>query len=89
VVFASNTTSAAVDAFCAGVPVVQMMDGRTFNMSPLRGQPGVVYVESPEALADALSRAKALEGPQPELFNLDPNLPRWRRLLVVEGASSG
>lgn len=89
VVFSSNTTSAAVDAFCAGVPVVQMMDGRTFNMSPLRGQPGVVYVESPEALADALSRAKALEGPQPELFNLDPSLARWRHLLVVEGASSG
>lgn len=88
VVFTSNITSAAVDAFCAGVPVVQMMDGRTFNMSPLRGQPGVVYVESPEALADALRQAKALEGQLPELFNFDSGLARWRSLLVVEEASA-
>lgn len=88
VVFASNTTSAAVDAFCAGVPVVQMMDGRTFNMSPLRGQPGVTYVEFPEALADALNQAQRPERRPPGLFNFDPELARWHRLLVVEGVSA-
>ena len=87
VVFTSNTTSAAVDAYCAGIPVVQMMDGSTFNMSPLRGQPGVVYAGSPEALAEALSQAKAPEGSLPELFNFDTGLVRWRRLLHIDRPS--
>jgi surface carbohydrate biosynthesis protein (TIGR04326 family) len=35
VAFTSNITSAAVDAYCFGVPVVSVLDGNTFNMSPL------------------------------------------------------
>ncbi len=84
VVFASNSTSAAVDAFCAGIPVVQMMDGSTFNLSPLRGQPGVIYARSPEALTRALSQAEALEGSLLKLFNFNTGLVLWRRLLLTD-----
>jgi len=87
VVFAGSTTSAAVDAFCAGVPVVQMRDGRKFDTSPLRGWSGIVYVESPKHLADALLQAKASEVSPSELFNFDPGLARWASLLRVEGPS--
>lgn len=82
VAFTSNITSAAVDAYCFGVPVVSMLDGNSFNMSPLRGMKGVVYVTSPDELVTALSNAKQRERVLAEpYFCLDNGLPRWRKLL--------
>jgi surface carbohydrate biosynthesis protein (TIGR04326 family) len=82
VVYTSNLTSAAVDAYCAGVPVVSVLDGGAFNMSPLRGRPGVIYVTGPGELVHALrhvrERNEAVDEPY---FCLDNRLPRWRRLL--------
>lgn len=82
VVFASNITSAAVDAYCAGVPVVQMLDGGSFNASPLRGLHGAIYVTGGEQLADALRAAHGRgRGHSDRYFWLDAKLPRWRALL--------
>lgn len=82
VIFTSNITSAAVDAYCSGIPVVQMLDGNTFNMSPLRGLKGVVYVANPIELAEALRNAKQRARVMPEpYFCLDKELPRWQKLL--------
>lgn len=82
VVFTSNITSAAVDAYCSGIPVIQMLDGNTFNVSPLRGMDGAVYVSNPMELAEALSKAKCCERIVAEpYFCLDEELPRWRKLL--------
>ena len=82
VVFTSNITSAAVDAYSSGISVVQMLDGNTFNMSPLRGLQGVAYVTNPIELAEALENAKyrklAVADPY---FYLNDALPRWRRLI--------
>lgn len=82
VVFTSNITSAAVDAYCTGVPVVQMLDGNTFNISPLRGLKNAAYVSNPMELSEALSNAKGrkCEAIEP-YFYLDEALPRWRKLL--------
>lgn len=82
VVFTSNSTSAAVDAYCSGIPVVHILDGNTFNMSPLRGVPGTVYITDPTKLADALQGAKQgkIYVAKP-YFCLDRELPRWRKLL--------
>ena len=82
VVFTSNITSAAVDAHCSGVPVVQMLDGSTFNISPLRGLTGVVYVTNPTELAETLRTAPHRKRVVAEpYFYLDKELPRWRKLL--------
>lgn len=86
VVFTSNITSAAVDAYCSGIPVIQMLDGSTFNVSPLRGMEGAVYVSNPKELAEALGQAmgkakgcnRIVAAPY---FCLDEALPRWRKLL--------
>lgn len=84
VVFTSNITSAAVDAYCAGLPVIQMLDGESFNMSPLRGLGGVVYVTGPTQLTEALVRARSREPRQIEpYFFIDEQLPRWRKLLAT------
>jgi surface carbohydrate biosynthesis protein (TIGR04326 family) len=84
VTFTSNITSAAVDAYFSGVPVVSMLDGDSFNISPLRGLNGVSFVTSSSELASALLNSRGKENLQTEpYFYLDRKLPLWRKLLYV------
>jgi len=83
--YTSSVTSAAVDAYCAGVPVVSVFDPNNLNQSPLRGLEGVLYACTPEELASALISAASrprLAAEQQYFFTLDPKLPRWRKLLL-------
>jgi surface carbohydrate biosynthesis protein (TIGR04326 family) len=83
VAYAGNLTSASVDAYLAGLPVVVVLDETELNFSPLRGQPNVRFASTPEELAKALQStngaAKGLM--RNEFFFLDPELPRWEKLL--------
>lgn len=84
VAFTSNMTSAAVDAYYSGVPVVTMLNGDSFNISPLRGLGGVAFVTNPTELGLALVRSKGQENYLAEpYFFLDKHLPRWRGLLSI------
>jgi len=89
-VYTSSTTSAAIDAFCAGKPVVTSLDPKSLNLSPLKGSEGVYFVSSPGALAAILNRIgqmKEIAGQGKDYFYLDPNLSRWQRLLKLSGSS--
>lgn len=89
VVFTGNITSAAVDAYCFGVPVVSALDGNAFNMSPLRNLKGVVYVTNADELATALGNIKQRERVLPEpYFHLDKGVPRWRKLLGLSSVAT-
>ncbi len=92
-VYTSNITSAAVDAYCQGVPVVTMLDGNTFNMSPLRSMEGVMYVTTPAELARALRASRnCVRVAAHPYFCLDKRLSRWRKLLglgPVDNRDSG
>jgi surface carbohydrate biosynthesis protein (TIGR04326 family) len=84
VAYSANMTSAALDAYLAGLEVIVMLDDTQLNLSPLRGQPGVTFVSTPRELAAALESAH--ERPltktnDVDFFFLDPALPRWSRLL--------
>jgi surface carbohydrate biosynthesis protein (TIGR04326 family) len=85
VAYSSAVTSAAVDAFCARVPIVSVLDPKTLNLSPLRGCAGVIFASTPEELADALTSAATTSStpvnPR-EFFTIDPELPRWRKLIM-------
>lgn len=82
VAFVSNTTSAGVDALSSGVPVVVLLDGESFNFSPLRGMAGVEFVGTAEGLAPALERAaRSNTGRRTDFFFLDRELPRWQRFI--------
>jgi surface carbohydrate biosynthesis protein (TIGR04326 family) len=84
VVYTSNTTSSAVDVYCAGLPVVSVLDPNTLNLSPLRGRHGVLFVSTPKELADALitfvSKPYSARERR-DFFNLDIRLTNWRKLL--------
>ncbi len=88
--FASNTTSASVDAYFAGVPVAVMLDPATLNFSPLRGRSGIRFVSTAAELVDVLHGLALADSPAAsvrDFFFLDPALPRWRRLLDSQEGS--
>lgn len=81
----SSMTSAAVDAYCHGIPVVSVMDGKTLNLSPLRGFPGVQFISRHHELISALlTFEKSTHKCDNErvLFNIDRRLIGWKRLLI-------
>lgn len=83
VVYASYITSAAVDAYCSGLPVIQVVDGAAFNMSALRGLESITFVTSQVALAAALKSITKKQSINPlSFFYLHKDLPRWRRILA-------
>ena len=84
VALSGNLTSASVDAYVAGLSVVVILDEKTLNFSPLRGQMGVRFVNSSKDLASALesvARRPTVRPEAAEFFTLDPDMPRWRRTL--------
>ena len=85
VAYTSSITSAAVDAWYAGLPVISISSGETLNMSPLRGKKGVDYVTSPEEIVDAITNInKRIPGGAKNYFYLDNKLPRWKNILFGE-----
>ena len=80
--YASNMTSAAVDASLAGLPVIVMLDDRELNYSPLRGQAGTRFVSRPDELAQALTEVAPAAAPMDNFFFLDPALRRWEQVLA-------
>ena len=83
IAFTSNITSAAVDAYCLGVPVIQMLNGSEFKTSPLRGLNNVLYVTTPMELAVALCNAKYSKPITKPYFYFGNKLSRWRKLLDI------
>jgi surface carbohydrate biosynthesis protein (TIGR04326 family) len=84
VAYSSSGTSAAVDAYCSGVPIVSMLDPKMLNLSPLRGTDGVFFASTYEELAESLISAASstcLTNRRQDFFILNAKLPRWRKLL--------
>jgi surface carbohydrate biosynthesis protein (TIGR04326 family) len=81
----ANSTSAAVDAYLSGLPVIIALDGDELNLSPLRDEAQVCFVSSCEELTDALRTLSRRVAPtipdNSDFFHLDQGLPRWRKLL--------
>ena len=83
-VFSSNMTSASVDAYCAELPVIILLDGRSLNFSPLRGYESIKFVSDAEELILAIESCLEEEKVSHDdlsLFFLDDELPRWKVLL--------
>ena len=84
VAYTSAVTSAAVDAYCGGIPVVSARTPKTLNLSPLRDCEGTHFASTPEELARALIIAEAAaHSPDRmrEFLIIDNKLTRWRKLL--------
>ncbi len=83
--YASSVTSAAVDVYYSGIPVITLLDPKKLDLSPLRGCDGVFPVENADELAillDSLNSIVVKDKRGEGYFYLNSKLPRWRRLLV-------
>lgn len=81
--YVSTSTSAAIDSYCYGIPVISILDPNSLNMSPLRGFLGVSFVSTQEEFAQSLRVIKnygSIRSKKP-YFILDAELTRWRKLL--------
>ena len=86
VAYSSAVTSAAVDAYCAGVPIVSVLDPNALNLSPLRGCAGALFASTPEELASALTsmvKEGQVRSMRQAYFTVNVQLPHWRRLLLA------
>ena len=79
-VWASNSTTAALDAALEGLPVMVMRPVGDFDLCPLQDVPDLFRTGTLEDVRDGLLSAKSLNLPR-DYLNLDPTLPAWRALL--------
>ncbi len=86
-VYTSNRTSAAVDAYYLGKVVITSVDTSKLNFSPLRESKNILFVSKSNELTDILNNFDNLKvgfGSQGEdYFYLDSKLPRWELLLTA------
>ena len=85
VVLASIYTSASLDAFCAGLPVITFLDPNNFNFSPLRLNPNIRFVNNAEEIMLSLQDEQWLIQKNfvkpSDFFWLDEEMPRWNELI--------
>jgi surface carbohydrate biosynthesis protein (TIGR04326 family) len=87
VAYSSSLTAASLDAYCAGVPVISVLDPNQLNMSPLRGQKGGIFISTSEELENALTQMETTTEDRAPFFQLDPSLLGWMKLLIDKGRS--
>lgn len=88
IVWASNSTTVALEAALRGLPLMVMQPSGDFDLCPLQNVPGLVRTGSLEDVRRALSNgAPATPGLPADFLRLDPGLPRWRTLLGMTRAN--
>lgn len=86
VVWASNSTTAALEAAIKGLPVVVMLPTDDFDLCPLQDVESLPRTGGVDDVARALQSAAPLRLP-PQYLDLDVDLPRWKTLLHLRGNS--
>lgn len=84
VVYTGGVTSAAVDAYCAGVYVISLLNPGSLNLSPLAEGERVFFVATPEDLLKAflaIPQKPSIVVNKNDLFTIDKSLPKWLTLL--------
>ncbi len=83
-ILATNGTSASAEAFQCGLPIVTVLNGETFNYSPLRNVFGAIFVDSAAQLSQALTQSTTHNYSQRNAyFKIDKTLSRWKQLLSI------
>jgi len=83
VIFCSNASSIAVDGFLSGKPILTMVNGRTFNFSPLRDLDNGINISSVEELQAAISQFTFNKVNKPfYYFYLSKDLQKWKKLFL-------
>ena len=79
VVWSSNSTTVALEAALKGLPVISMLPVDDFDLCPLQDVAALPRTGNVEDVALALAGTAPLHLP-PDYLDLDPALPRWKKL---------
>ena len=86
IVFASNRTSAGVEAYLAGCNIIVVKDSYCFNSSPLRGSHAVNFCSTGNdfcKIIDELHDEPNKDQMDIKFFYLDSNLSLWKEHLAI------
>jgi surface carbohydrate biosynthesis protein (TIGR04326 family) len=91
-VLASNTTSAALEAYVCGARVLVFDDRSGVNYSPLMHVQDVLFVSDTGDLCRAINAldpgAREVRRQTDGFFNIEPALPGWRRYFAARPPAS-
>jgi surface carbohydrate biosynthesis protein (TIGR04326 family) len=83
---ATDSTSAGVEAYLAGLRVIVYTYPKRLNFSPLKGVEGIHFVNTPAQLMYSLTENRNVSIVEPEpFFWTDRSLPRWSKLFQNAG----
>jgi surface carbohydrate biosynthesis protein (TIGR04326 family) len=86
IAISANSTSASVDAYQSGLPVIIVYDESELNLSPLYSHQGVRFVKNENELSNALlslNESSSLNTTEDEFFYIDKELTYWKKLLAT------
>ncbi len=81
VVITSNISSSSVDAYAKGIPVFQYLDGKYFNMTPLRNNKEIRYFSNPSDLHNLFLNFNSNNRGNDNFFYLDKEVTKWIQLI--------
>jgi surface carbohydrate biosynthesis protein (TIGR04326 family) len=88
-VCSSNSTSASLDAYCAGLDVLIYSDHTQFNMSPLKGFNDVLFFQNNQELEKNLTLFLEKNSRKSNIkvfrdyFFIDLNLEKWKNIIKM------
>ncbi|GBL32938.1 hypothetical protein EMGBS12_12480 [Methylophilaceae bacterium] len=82
VVITGNATTSAVEAFCYGLTVIQILSNDGINSSPFYPNKSVVCISNSEELVYALQNFRNKKHNNKSFFYLDQNLGRWKKIIL-------
>ncbi|MDB9722653.1 hypothetical protein OAA83_01830, partial [Candidatus Marinimicrobia bacterium] len=86
IAISSIYTSASLEAYCAGLKIISVLDDNDFNFSPMRNVDGAIFVSKASELKKHLGSItkNKIKYNINSFFWLDNNLSRWRKILNLE-----
>jgi surface carbohydrate biosynthesis protein (TIGR04326 family) len=82
-VYTSNVTTAAIDAYSVGLKVITLVNGNSFNMSPLINYKEVIFVTNSDEFRDAIEINNSSNTDLPKsYFNINSSLTLWNNLIT-------
>lgn len=83
-VWASNSTTAALEAAIKGLPIMVMAPYKDFDLCPIQDVPGLLRTATSSDVKTCLAHLKPLQL-ESDYLDLNPDLSAWRKLLALMG----
>jgi len=82
----SNISSTSAEAFSLGIDIIQYLDGKKLNFSPLKGIDGLYNFKNADELSLILENFETKQfniNKKNNYFELNRNLTRWKKILNI------